>query len=111
MYGFEMHRATSVADATATLARSGGKALAGGQSLVAAMKLRLAQPLQEADLEQRGAGLLRPELLLELGVQRAEEMRIEEQAGVAHPERVGVEAECLERALPGRRRRLPPSSR
>lgn len=50
MYGFEMHRATSVADATATLARSGGKALAGGQSLVAAMKLRLAQPLHLVDL-------------------------------------------------------------
>ena len=36
--------AKSVADAAAMLGKTGGKALAGGQSLVAAMKLRLAQP-------------------------------------------------------------------
>ena len=40
----------SVADAAALLAQDGGKALAGGQSLVAAMKLRLAQPGTLVDL-------------------------------------------------------------
>src|SRR6202171_6627311 len=44
MYAFENHRAKSVADAAAALAKTGGKALAGGQSLVGAMKLRLANP-------------------------------------------------------------------
>jgi len=37
MYAFEYQRAKSVADATAAIAKSGGKALAGGQSLVGAM--------------------------------------------------------------------------
>jgi hypothetical protein len=41
MYAFELTRAKTVADAAAALAKSGGKALAGGQSLVGAMKLRL----------------------------------------------------------------------
>ena len=50
MYAFELHRAKSVADAAATLGKTGGKALAGGQSLVAAMKLRLAQPGHVVDL-------------------------------------------------------------
>ncbi len=50
MYAFEYHRATSVADAAATLGRTGGRALAGGQSLVGAMKLRLAQPGHLVDL-------------------------------------------------------------
>lgn len=50
MYAFELHHAKSVADATALLAKTGGKALAGGQSLVAAMKLRLAQPGHVVDL-------------------------------------------------------------
>ena len=40
----------TVADAAALLAKTGGKALAGGQSLVAAMKLRLAQPGTVVDL-------------------------------------------------------------
>lgn len=52
MYGFEMHQAKSVDEATALLAKTGGKALAGGQSLVAAMKLRLAQPGHVIDLAQ-----------------------------------------------------------
>src|SRR4029078_10866073 len=43
MYAIEYQRAKSVADAAAALARSSGKALAGGQSLGGAMKLRLAQ--------------------------------------------------------------------
>ena len=50
MYSFELHHAKSVADAAAALGRTGGKALAGGQSLVAAMKLRLAQPGHLVDL-------------------------------------------------------------
>src|SRR4249920_2506160 len=50
MYAFELTRAKTVADAAAALAKSGGKALAGGQSLVAAMKLRLAQPGTLVDL-------------------------------------------------------------
>src|SRR6478752_1688612 len=50
MYAIEYQRAKSVADAAAALARSGGKALAGGQSHVGAMKLRLAQPGTLVDL-------------------------------------------------------------
>ncbi|MFN7276928.1 MAG: FAD binding domain-containing protein, partial [Betaproteobacteria bacterium] len=45
MYEFQYHRATSVADAAAKLAAAtDGKLLAGGQTLIAAMKLRLAAP-------------------------------------------------------------------
>jgi carbon-monoxide dehydrogenase medium subunit len=50
MYAFEYQRAKSVADAAAVIAQSGGKALAGGQSLVGAMKLRLANPGTVVDL-------------------------------------------------------------
>ena len=50
MYAIEYQRANSVADAAAALARTGGKALAGGQSLVGAMKLRLANPGTVVDL-------------------------------------------------------------
>lgn len=50
MYAFELHKATSVADAAAVLAKTGGRPLAGGQSLVGAMKLRLAQPGTLVDL-------------------------------------------------------------
>ena len=49
MYAFEYQRAKSVADAASALAK-GGKALAGGQSLVGAMKLRLANPGTIVDL-------------------------------------------------------------
>ena len=52
MYAFELVRPKSLADASSALAQSGGKALAGGQSLVAAMKLRLAQPGTLVDLSQ-----------------------------------------------------------
>src|SRR5580765_6736462 len=52
MYAFELTRAKTVADAAAALAKSGGKALAGGQSLVGAMKLRLAAPGTLVDLSQ-----------------------------------------------------------
>ncbi|MEP6941508.1 MAG: xanthine dehydrogenase family protein subunit M [Betaproteobacteria bacterium] len=50
MYAVEYQRAKSVADAAAALAKTGGKALAGGQSLVGAMKLRLASPGTVVDL-------------------------------------------------------------
>jgi carbon-monoxide dehydrogenase medium subunit len=50
MYSFELKKADSVANAAALLAQSGGKPLAGGQSLVAAMKMRLAQPGTLVDL-------------------------------------------------------------
>ncbi len=50
MYAFELQRPKSIADAAALLAKSGGKLLAGGQSLVGAMKLRLAQPGTLVDL-------------------------------------------------------------
>ena len=50
MYAIEYQRAKSVADAVAALAKTGGKALAGGQSLVGAMKLRLANPGTVVDL-------------------------------------------------------------
>ena len=50
MYAFELTRAKTVADAAAALGKSGGKALAGGQSLIGAMKLRLAQPGTLVDL-------------------------------------------------------------
>ena len=50
MYSFELKKADSVAKAAALLAESGGKPLAGGQSLVAAMKMRLSQPGTLVDL-------------------------------------------------------------
>ena len=50
MYEVEYQKARSVADATALIAKTGGKPLAGGQSLIAAMKLRLAQPGTLVDL-------------------------------------------------------------
>ena len=50
MYAFELHKVDSVANAAALLAQTGGKALAGGQSLVAAMKMRLAVPGALVDL-------------------------------------------------------------
>jgi carbon-monoxide dehydrogenase medium subunit len=50
MYAFEYQRAKTVAEAAAALAKSGGKALAGGQSLIGAMKLRLANPGTVVDL-------------------------------------------------------------
>lgn len=49
MYAFNYSRPASVADA-AKLAGAGAKPLAGGQTLLASMKLRLSQPEQLADL-------------------------------------------------------------
>ena len=50
MYDFDYRQAKSVAEAASLLADTGGRPLAGGQSLVAAMKLRLAQPGTLVDL-------------------------------------------------------------
>jgi carbon-monoxide dehydrogenase medium subunit len=50
MYAIEYQKPKSLAEAAAALSKSGGKALAGGQSLIAAMKLRLAQPGTVVDL-------------------------------------------------------------
>jgi aerobic carbon-monoxide dehydrogenase medium subunit len=51
MYSFNYQKAKSVADAATVLAKNGdAKALAGGQSLIAAMKLRLAHPTDVVDL-------------------------------------------------------------
>jgi len=51
MYAFTYHKAASVADAAAALAKNpDAKVLAGGQSLIATMKLRLAAPAALVDL-------------------------------------------------------------
>ncbi len=51
MYSFNYSKANSVADASAVVAKDAdAKLLAGGQSMVAAMKLRLAKPSQIVDL-------------------------------------------------------------
>jgi carbon-monoxide dehydrogenase medium subunit len=50
MYAFTFERPSSVADAAKLAAKSNVKALAGGQSLVASLKLRLANPEQLVDL-------------------------------------------------------------
>jgi len=58
MYEFNYHKATSVADAAAKLAAAAdAKLLAGGQTLIAALKLRLASPSDVIDL--RGIAELR----------------------------------------------------
>ena len=58
MYEFNYHRATSVADAAAKLAAAAdAKLMAGGQTLIAALKLRLASPSDVIDL--RGVAELR----------------------------------------------------
>ena len=50
-YAFEYRRATSLADAEALLGKSpDAKLLAGGQTLIAAMKMRLAQPSHLIDI-------------------------------------------------------------
>ncbi len=51
MYAFNYHKAASVSDAAAKLSANGdAKLLAGGQTLLAAMKLRLASPNELVDL-------------------------------------------------------------
>ena len=50
MYQFTFERPSSLADANRAAAASGAKVLAGGQTLLASMKLRLAQPETLVDL-------------------------------------------------------------
>jgi aerobic carbon-monoxide dehydrogenase medium subunit len=50
MYAIDYQQPKTLADATSMLASTGGRPLAGGQSLVAAMKLRLSQPGTLVDL-------------------------------------------------------------
>jgi carbon-monoxide dehydrogenase medium subunit len=50
MYAFELHQPRSVSEAVALLANPDSRPLAGGQSLIAAMKLRLAAPASLVDL-------------------------------------------------------------
>jgi carbon-monoxide dehydrogenase medium subunit len=50
MYAFTFERPASVADATRAAAAGGTKVLAGGQTLLASMKLRLANPEKLVDL-------------------------------------------------------------
>jgi len=50
MYGFTFERPASVADAQRAAAAGGTKVLAGGQTLLASMKLRLASPEKLVDL-------------------------------------------------------------
>jgi carbon-monoxide dehydrogenase medium subunit len=51
MYQFNYHKPASLADVAATLAKNpDAKALGGGQSLIASMKLRLSQPSDLVDL-------------------------------------------------------------
>lgn len=51
MYAFNYHKASSLADAAAKLSAStDGKLIAGGQTLIAAMKLRLAAPSDLVDI-------------------------------------------------------------
>lgn len=52
MYSFDLVHPATLAEASAAITKTGGKALAGGQSLVAAMKLRLSQPGTLVDLSQ-----------------------------------------------------------
>ncbi|HEX2590021.1 MAG TPA: FAD binding domain-containing protein, partial [Rhizomicrobium sp.] len=52
-YGFNYKKATSVADAVALLSgASEAKLLAGGQTLIATMKMRLANPSDLIDISQ-----------------------------------------------------------
>lgn len=50
MYAFELHQPKNLKEAVALLADPDSRPLAGGQSLVAAMKLRLASPARLVDL-------------------------------------------------------------
>lgn len=69
MYSFNYHRPASVAEAASLLAAHGdGRPLAGGQTLVAAMKLRLSAPSDLVDLgaiaELRGISVQGSELVI-----------------------------------------------
>ena len=51
------------------------------------------QSVEQADLEEREAGLTRTELVLELDEQRRQEAAVDEELRVVHQQRVGTEAE------------------
>jgi len=89
MYAFKYHRATSVNEAAAMAAKnSDAKILAGGQSLVQAMKLRLAQP---SDLIDLGT-------IADLKVVKAEGNTVTVGAMVRHAEVAGSSA--VKKAIP-----------
>jgi carbon-monoxide dehydrogenase medium subunit len=69
MYAFELHQPKSMSEAVALLANPDCQALAGGQSLVAAMKLRLAAPTNLVDLSGIAElrGIRREDGTLEIG--------------------------------------------
>src|SRR4051794_29362857 len=74
-YPFTYHRATSLKDAEALLARMpDAKLLAGGHTLIPAMKLRLANPAALIDISR----------LPELSFVRRESDRLEIGAGTTH---------------------------
>ena len=56
MYAFTFERPSSVADAAKQAAAGGTKLLAGGQTLLASMKLRLANPEKLVDLVRADFG-------------------------------------------------------
>ncbi|HEV2612212.1 MAG TPA: xanthine dehydrogenase family protein subunit M [Noviherbaspirillum sp.] len=76
MYAFELHRPRSVSEAVALLAHPDSRPLAGGQSLIAAMKLRLASPASLVDLggidELRGIRREGDALVIGAGTRHAE---------------------------------------
>lgn len=76
MYGFELHRPKSISEALTLLADPDSRPLAGGQSLVAAMKLRLASPTRLVDLggieELRGIRREGDGLVIGAGTRHAE---------------------------------------
>jgi len=69
MYAFTFERPASLADATRMAGAPGAKVLAGGQTLLASMKLRLASPEQLVDLGAIGelAGVRREDGALVIG--------------------------------------------
>lgn len=76
MYAFELHQPKSVSEAVALLADPDSRPLAGGQSLIAAMKLRLAAPAALVDLggieELRGIRREGDALVIGAGTRHAE---------------------------------------
>lgn len=76
MYAFELHQPRSISEAVALLADPDSRPLAGGQTLIAAMKLRLAAPSKLVDLggiaELRGIRLEGETLVIGAGNRHAE---------------------------------------
>lgn len=76
MYAFEFHQPKSISEAVALLADPNSRPLAGGQSLIAAMKLRLAAPGSLVDLggiaELRGIQRENDTLVIGAGSRHAE---------------------------------------